>query len=236
MSSLQPGWRVNGSQCLSHRLVAGHVRVPLAGRVLVRHADLQIAAPVAGVRERVGLVDHHILKAAVAEGVALLDCVEPAHHALAAGARAELDLLELHGERMRVVHLLDKRVRAHFGVVGLGHAKGVDALYGDAGALEKFRRVGVRRRDVRREAAALVEPVRLAKFADDRAPGRHFAQDEFAHLTDVLRQGGPCRPVDRGQFIQVERERGGAEAREIVIRLRKRAERDRLGIARSPRR
>jgi len=78
--------------------------------------------------EGVGLVDHHVLVAAVAQGVTLLDGVEPPDHALAAGAGAEFEQLEFRGQRMRVVHAREKGVGAHLGVVGLAHAEGVNAL------------------------------------------------------------------------------------------------------------
>ena len=57
---------------------------------------------------------------------------------------------------MGVVHLGEKCVRAYLGVVGFGHAEGVDGLHRDARAFEKFRRVGVRGRDVGRKAMAFV--------------------------------------------------------------------------------
>ena len=69
------------------------------------------------------------------------------------GGRAALtyyafDLLELDGERGGIVHLGEERMRADLGVIGLGHAEGVDWLHRDAGALEEFGRESVRSGDV----------------------------------------------------------------------------------------
>ena len=125
------------------------MREPAPGGVLVRGADEQLAAPLAGVGEGVGLVDHHILEPAVAQRVAFFHGVEPADHALAAGAGAELDALQPVRERVGVVHPRDEGVRAHLGVIGLGDAEGVDALHRNPRALEELGRVGVGRRDVR---------------------------------------------------------------------------------------
>jgi hypothetical protein len=171
----------------AHGFVAGDVAIDFPRGVLVRGADEQIARPRAGVRERIGLVDHDVLKTAVAEGVAFFHGVEPADHALAAGAGAEFDLLQLNGERVRVVHLRDKGVGANFGVVGFGDAEGVDALHGYAGALEEFGRVGVGGGDVGREAVAFIEPVSLAKLANNGTSGVKLAQNQLADFADVGR-------------------------------------------------
>ena len=94
-------------------------------------------------RKRIGFVDHDVLKTAVAKGVAFFHGVEPTDHTLAAGAGAELDLLEFDGERVRVVHLRDKGVGADVGVVGFGDAEGVDGLHWNARALDWFDAVGI---------------------------------------------------------------------------------------------
>ena len=140
--------RVDGPEGLADGFVAGNVVVDLAGGILIGRADEEVAVPFAVVSEGVGLVDHDVLEPAVAQGVAFFDRVKPADHALAAGAGAEFDPLEFDGERVGVVHLRQESVRTDLGVVGLGDAEGVNALHGDAGALEELRRVGVRGRDV----------------------------------------------------------------------------------------
>ena len=88
---------------------------------------------------------------------------------------------------------------ADFSIVRFGHAKGVDALDGNAGALKKFGRVGMGSRDVGREAVTFIEPVGLAKFADNGVARGEFAQHEFAHFTDIFGEGGAGLPVNFGQ-------------------------------------
>ncbi len=207
---------VDGLECFAHCLVAGDVAVDFAASVLVRGADEQIARPRAGVRECIGLVDHDVLKSAIAEGVAFFYGVEPADHALATSAGAEFDLLELNGERVCVAHLREEGVGADFGVVGFGNAEGVDALHRDAGALEELGGVSVRGSDVGREAVALIEPVGLAKLADDGAAGMELAKNQLADFADVGRKGYACGPGNLREGFEVERERRcAAEAREI---------------------
>jgi hypothetical protein len=194
-------------------------------------ADQELALPVAAVGEGVGFVDHEILEAAVAEDVAFFHGVVPADHALATGAGAELDFLELDGERMGVVHLREEAVGADLGVVGFGDAEGVDGLHGDAGALEKLGRVGVRGGDVGREAVAFIEPVGLPEFPDDGVAGADFAENEFADFADVFREALAGLPVDFGEALEIDREgRGAAELGEIEFGVVEAAELDALGV------
>jgi len=212
-------------------LIPRDVAIHFSGAVLVGGADQEVPLPFAAVRQGVGLVDHDVLKTAVAKRVALFDRVEPADHALAAGARAEFDLLELYGERMRVVHLREKRVRADLGVVGFCHAKGMDALHRNTGALEKFGRVGMRGGHVGRKAVAFVEPVGLAELTDDGVAGVDFAEDQFPDLTDVLGECSAGGPITGGERVEIERERrGAAEPGEIKLVGREDPEFDGFGV------
>lgn len=212
---------IHGNERLPQRVVARHVAVNLPVRSLVGDAHEQVAAPplVRG-RERVELVDHQILIAAVAERVRLFDAVAPADHALAPGDDAELELLQAAAQRVFVVHPREEDVRADLRVVGLAAAHRVDELGGDSRGLEKFRRERVRGGDVRREAVAFVEPVGLAELADDVFAALHRVEHEIAHVADRGNELPSRRPIDFDDLFAVEAERRSrVELREVKIRL-----------------
>src|SRR5947209_4504961 len=96
---------------------------------------------------------------------------------------------------MSVIHLRQKGMSADFRVVALRHAESVNALNRNAGALEKLRCVGVGCRHVWRKSLALIEPVSLAEFADNCAPGGHLFKDELAHLANVFRERRSRLPI-----------------------------------------
>ena len=78
---------------------------------------------------------------------------------------------------------------------------------------------------------ALVEPVGLAELADDRPACRHLAEDELAHLADILRQRRAGSPVGGGQRFEIERERrAAAETREVELIRGENAQFDGLGV------
>lgn len=207
---------VNGTEGFAHGLVTGDVGKALAGSVFVGDAKKEVAEPFAAVGEGVGLVDHEVLKPAVAEGVAFFHGVEPADHALAAGGGAELEALEERGERVSVIYLSDESVGADLGVVSFGDAESVNGLHGQAGALEELGREGVGGGDVGREAMTFVEPVGLAELADDGAAGGDLAADELTDLADVFGEARAGAPVNGGEFFEVQREgRVAAELFEI---------------------
>ena len=197
--------------------------------VLVRRADPQVAPPVARPRERIELVDHQVLIAAVAQGVALLDGVVPADHPLAAGARPELELPQLRAQRLGLVHLREKRMGAHLGVVGLRHPKGVDRLNGNVRALEELRGECVGGRPG--ESVALVEPVGLAELSYDAVAPADLPEHQLAHLADVLAQRRAGLPVHLGQAVEIELEGSGSpKLREVELIRAEDAVGDRLGV------
>ena len=195
--------RVDGAEGAANGLVARNVVENFSGGILIGRTKEEFALPRTGVGEGVGFIDHDVLKAAVAEGVAFFDGVEPTDHPLATGAGAELDLFEFKGERVSVVHLGEEGMGADLGIVGLGDAEGVDLLDGNAGALEKLGGVGVGGGDVGGEAVAFIEPVSLAELADDGVTGGDFAEDELADLADVLGEGLAGLPVGGGEGLEV---------------------------------
>ncbi len=141
--------------------------------------------------ESVELVEHEVLVAAVAQGVAFFDGVIPADHALTASGCTKLDHAQLFAERVVEVDFGNEYVRADLGVVGLAATDVVNRLRGNASGLEELGRKGVRGGDVGREAVALVEPVSLAELADDVVAVVLRAEDEFAHVAALaLRVAG----------------------------------------------
>ncbi len=204
-------------ELLVHRLeapavvvVAGDVVNRVSVGILVGGANLKFAVPVAGIGEGVELVQYEILIAAVAEGIAFFHCVVPANHALASGGGTELDFAQLLAERVVELDFGDEDVGADFGVVGLAAADVVDRLCGDAGRLEEFRRKGVGGGDVGREAVAFVEPVGLAKLADNVVALVLLAEDELAHIDDLRCERLSGGPVGFDQRFDVEGEGAGS--------------------------
>ena len=189
---------VNRLEGFAHRVVARNVVVEFAAGVFVGGADQQFGVPRALMGEGVEFVDHHVLEAAVAQGVALFHRVVPANHALAAGGGAEFEFFQQCGERVGLVHLGEEHVGTDLGVVGLGHAECVDRLHRDAGALEKLRGEGVRGGDVGRKAVAFVQPVGLAEFPYDSVAGADFLEDQLADFADVFDQALAGLPVGLG--------------------------------------
>ena len=89
--------------------------------------------------EGVELIEHEVLIAAVAQGVALFNGVIPADHALTAGGGTKLDHAQLFAERVVELDFGNEHVRADLGVVGLAATDVVDRLRRDAGGLERTR-------------------------------------------------------------------------------------------------
>lgn len=209
---------VDGFKGFAHGFVAGDVSVALAAGVFVGDADEEITLPVTFVGQGIGFIDHQILEAAVAQSVAFFYGVEPADHTLATGGGTEFKFLEQRGERVSFIHLREERVGADLGVVGFGHAKRVHGLHGNTGAFKEFGRVGVGGGDVGGEAVAFVEPVGLAKFAEDSATGGQLAANEFANFADLGTELGASFPVGFDQLFEVEREGGvSAETGEVEV-------------------
>ena len=197
---------VDGLEGAAINVVAWHVVDDLAGCVLISNTDLQLALPVAGVAEGVELVEDEVLIAAVAQGIAFLNGVIPAHHALAACGGTEFDLAQLCAERVVEVDLGNKYVCADLSVVGLAATDVVDRLRRDASGLEELGRKSVRCGDVGREAVTLIEPVGLAEFTDDVVAFVLSTEDELAHVSDLRSEDLTCGPIDVDQGIEVERE------------------------------
>ena len=87
---------------------------------------------------------------------------------------------------MRLGHLRQEDVRANLGVIGFAATYGMDGLNRNAGGLEKFGRVGVRRRDVGGKAGTLIEPEGLAEVADDATVGSEISEDALTDIADAV--------------------------------------------------
>ena len=83
---------INGLECFVDLAVARDVVKGVTTLVFVGYTDLEIALPLARVGEGIELVEHEVLIAAVAQGIAFFHGVIPADHALATSRRAEFDL------------------------------------------------------------------------------------------------------------------------------------------------
>jgi hypothetical protein len=196
------------------------VRVAASCRVLVRDGDQEVSLPLAGIGEGIGLVDHQILKTAIAQHIALLYGIKPADHALAAGAGAEFELLEFGREGVVFLHLGEKGMGADLGIVGLGDTEGVDRLHRNAGAFEELGCKRVRCSNVGRIAVAFVEPVGLAEFSDHMVrPAEVSRRIKFADFTNVSGQRGARLPIGFGEELEIEGEWAGTPRKPCEVEL-----------------
>ena len=198
---------VDGLECRVDGGVARDVFENLPFGSFVSDTDEQFAALPSAllvIAEGVHFIDHEVLAPTVADGVAFLDRIIPADHALATRGDTEFNLTELDRERVLGIHPANESVGADLGVVGLADSKGVHVLDREPEAEEKLRGDGVRGGDVWREAEALVEPVGLAELTDDVFTAVEGLEAEFADVADLRAEVLAGLPVDLCQDGKVE--------------------------------